>query len=960
MFNFRKFISVSAVAILGVTNLLTPLSYASAANLGEYDSIEFPVTARSFSFLMPDHHVYLYAVTEANHYFVDYNGNDGASWTMEPTEFVYDSLTWKLSPNEFVKTWYTFVDWNTQADGHGTSHESGAAVQNWLTGENARMDIYAQWSQNKYTIEYDLNDTTGTSSWVHSKTPKTWTYDESLTIAWPTRTWYDFSGWNISNMEGTHVIGWVTGTEASANNVYATWFMNLRPTAWVVQFVAQWSAKKDTIYTVNEYLEGLVDDDYSSTPDNSWTWTGETDQNVSPVPTDHEWFTTPTTQTEKIKADGSTVFTYNYERNSYSLKLIPGTWIQSVSGSWEVTASQTFTSEGTMNFKYDEQVDLSYVLKSWYTGAQWSGYLTTQSSFPMPASSWEVKEAYATAIVYTITTNTRWGTVDPANPTEYTVETPTFTLTNPTRWEHSIFSWWIGDNWSTPEKTVTITVWTTWDKTYTAVWDCVTWYHIEDAGLSTESCEADTDTRYHVNHIWQDLNWDYEVALSGYDAFGKTDTTTNVTWLEFTWFTLSGVVQTNIDWDGTAVVNAYYNRDSYSRTITHTTGVDVTATAAHSGGTAWPYLYEDTVTLSYETEDGYTFEGWTVTRDDTSASVTVNGNTFEMPASSVTIKANVSVDQYNIDYIMHSWSVAWNPAHYDVESGDIKLNTPTRDHSKFLWWSWTNHSEWFSWDTVAIPHGSTWNKTFEAMWWCDDWYHAVDDSCVANDYNVTINYAYPDWHGTTENTGFVYDRTWYIDNPSEPWYDFAWWVISWISGGNATVDGQPITDGVPTSGEGFKNLTTEENGQVTLTATWVARTDTKYEVYYLLKNLDTATYELSGTLTWTWEWETATSLELTGLAKNITGFTYVLWSETNSTTLPAGVESVTIKKDGTTKIYLYYNRQIHHVYLGKDNGVDSVTWEGDYEYGKEVEVTATLKDWYHFKEWQKRNSKDRE
>ena len=80
MSNFRKFISVTAVAMLGVTNLLTPLSYANAATVDDYDGASNPIsTARSFSFLMPAHHVYLYATTEANKYFVEYHGGTGAS-----------------------------------------------------------------------------------------------------------------------------------------------------------------------------------------------------------------------------------------------------------------------------------------------------------------------------------------------------------------------------------------------------------------------------------------------------------------------------------------------------------------------------------------------------------------------------------------------------------------------------------------------------------------------------------------------------------------------------------------------------------------------------------------------------------------------------------------------------------------------------------------------------------------
>ena len=81
MSNFRKFISMSAVAVLGVTNLLTPLSYASASDvIQNYDAKANPIsTGESFSFIMPDHHVFLKAYTEANKYYVHYDGNTHTS-----------------------------------------------------------------------------------------------------------------------------------------------------------------------------------------------------------------------------------------------------------------------------------------------------------------------------------------------------------------------------------------------------------------------------------------------------------------------------------------------------------------------------------------------------------------------------------------------------------------------------------------------------------------------------------------------------------------------------------------------------------------------------------------------------------------------------------------------------------------------------------------------------------------
>ena len=78
MINLKKFISVSAVAMLGVTNVLTPLSYANAVDW--YDALSGgALTQPALTFKMPDRDVYLKAITEANHYFVKYNGNTHTS-----------------------------------------------------------------------------------------------------------------------------------------------------------------------------------------------------------------------------------------------------------------------------------------------------------------------------------------------------------------------------------------------------------------------------------------------------------------------------------------------------------------------------------------------------------------------------------------------------------------------------------------------------------------------------------------------------------------------------------------------------------------------------------------------------------------------------------------------------------------------------------------------------------------
>jgi hypothetical protein len=208
---------------------------------------------------MPNRDVFLYAMTEANKYFVKYNGNTHTSWEMWTGTFTYDT-TWHLETNKFAKTWYTFTWWNTQAWGWGTWYEDGAAVWNWTAVESGLVNIYAQWKANGYRIIYDLNDGDGwTSQWVHSKEPSELNYNQTWTIVNPSRTWYGFSGWTITNMDSeAHIVGWQASNATSATGVKGTEFKNLRATSGDVNFKAIWSKNLNTPYTVKHYLENLT------------------------------------------------------------------------------------------------------------------------------------------------------------------------------------------------------------------------------------------------------------------------------------------------------------------------------------------------------------------------------------------------------------------------------------------------------------------------------------------------------------------------------------------------------------------------------------------------------------------------------------------------------------------------------------------------------------------------------
>ena len=85
----------------------------------------------------------------------------------------------------------------------------------------------------------------------------------------------------------------------------------------------------------------------------------------------------------------------------------------------------------------------------------------TYGDFTVTAS-WSV-------VPYTISYNLNGGTVDGANPTQYNVETTTFSLINPTKVGYD-FVGWTGSNGSTPQTSVSIAKGSTGNKAYTANW----------------------------------------------------------------------------------------------------------------------------------------------------------------------------------------------------------------------------------------------------------------------------------------------------------------------------------------------------------------------------------------------------------------------------------------------------------------------------------------------------------
>lgn len=100
----------------------------------------------------------LVAQWSPNPYTISYNSNkpskasSSVTGSTGQTDLVYDQ-TGNLAYNGFSITGWSFINWNTKADGSGTTYQAGQQIQNMNDGQNTTL--YAQWRPNVYTLILD-------------------------------------------------------------------------------------------------------------------------------------------------------------------------------------------------------------------------------------------------------------------------------------------------------------------------------------------------------------------------------------------------------------------------------------------------------------------------------------------------------------------------------------------------------------------------------------------------------------------------------------------------------------------------------------------------------------------------------------------------------------------------------------------------------------------------------------
>ena len=265
-----------------------------------------------------------------------------------------------------------------------------------------------------------------------------------------------------------------------------------------------------------------------------------------------------------------------------------------------------------------------------------------------------------TPTVYNIVYTMDGGTATPANPTTYTIETATFTLTNPTKTGYDFAGWKLNGE-GEAMMTVTITQGSTDHLAYTATWT-PTVYNIVytmDGGTATPA----NPTTYTIESSAITLN---NPTKTGY--------------------TFAGWTGTDLAEPTTSVTIAAGSTGNRSYTATWTPTVyNITLTL--DGGTAvnpttYTILSED-ITLNNPTKTGYTFKGWKLNGvGDAQMTVTITtGSTGD-----VAYTATWQVNQYTITFNSNGGS-AVDAITQDYGTAITSPDDPTRTGYDFDGWS---------------------------------------------------------------------------------------------------------------------------------------------------------------------------------------------------------------------------------------------------------------------------------
>lgn len=453
----------------------------------------------------------LYAVWEAkiNTIRFDANGGSGEAFSQD----IATDETRVLTKNTYTKNGYAFVGWATTPSG-AIAYADQAS---YTMGTDASYTLYAVWELADYSISYDLNGGFGDGN------PMTYNMlSDSFTLYSPTRPGYTFLGWSGTGIEGIRMTVTVETGSFGERSYTANWKANSNRIIFNANggtgVMPDQSVDTDDTVALNANTftnEGYVFTGWSTTPSGSvlyadkaqytmgtesaytlyaiWRIKGYTisyqlnQGTVSGNPSEY-FKTTPTFTFKNPTRPGYTFLGWSgtgITGMSKTVTIAQGSvGDRTYTANWEAnTNSIIFHANGgsgsmaNQGMRTGESGKLS--MNQFYaTGCNFLGWATVQdgdvvykdgATFTMGTASTYHLYAVWNVEKYSITYRLNKGEVS-GNPANFTVLTPTFTLSNPTRPGYT-FLGWSGTEIDGTSKAVTVEKGSVGNRTYTANWE---------------------------------------------------------------------------------------------------------------------------------------------------------------------------------------------------------------------------------------------------------------------------------------------------------------------------------------------------------------------------------------------------------------------------------------------------------------------------------------------------------
>jgi uncharacterized repeat protein (TIGR02543 family) len=620
------------------------------------------------------------------------------------------------------KTGYTFIGWNTQADGNGTAYAPSS------TFTCADLNLYAIWTANTSVVEFDPQGGAGE--------PADNTCVDGSTVVipttQPTRTGYTFTGWN-SAPDGT-------GTTYLANQAIVCSDLTI---------YAQWT--QDTVtYTVAYEPNGGTGDPADQTCTSGTTLTLST---TAPTRTGYTFtgWNTEAGGGGTAYAGGASVSCQNLTLHAQWTQASSLTVTYNPQGGTGQPADQTCTSGSTFVIPTTQPTRTGYTFAGWNSAADGTGatYLAGQAVLCNNLTIYAQWTQDTTS--YTLVYEPNGGTGDPADQT-CTSGSMTVSQTAPTRTGYTFTGW----N-------------TAADGTGTAY-----------AGGSTVSCQNLT-----LHAQWtqaSSLTVTYDPQGGTGQPADQTCTTGSTFVIPTTQPTRTGY--TFAGWnsaaDGTGatyLANQAVLCNNLTIYAQWTPSSSSTLVYEPNGGTGDPADQTCTsgnVTLSTTapTRTGYTFLGWNTASDGTGTAY-AGGSTVS--CADLTLYAQWSQSTSNLTVTYDPQGGTGQPADQTCTSGSrfvIPTTQPTRTGYTFA-----------GWNSAADGSGATYlanqavlcnNLTIYAQWTQDTASFTVvyepnggsgdpaDQTCTSG--NVTLSttvptrsgYTFLGWNAAADGTGTSY------------------------------------------------------------------------------------------------------------------------------------------------------------------------------------------------------------